>query len=821
MNRLVTRTCLMGGTALSAAFLISGPALAQQNTDSGIEEIIVTAQKREQSVQDVPIAITALTGDALQANRVMSVNDLSGLAPGLSVRPSAGGVQIPAFTIRGAVSYGVVPGSDKQVSIYLDGVYIGSPRGSIFDLPDVTRLEILRGPQGTLFGRNATAGAVSITTRDPTGEPHVKQEFTVSNYRGFRSRTSLDLPKWGPFSAYVSFVHNYRRGDIVNAGAGQVFDRSASPSGLGAQRSPYYLGTIDNNSYFAAVKFEPSDSFKMVYKFDRNEDSGTPEGTALVGYDKNVPLIGSLIDALVTSQPNPVNIASDARRPDVVNNSWAAARKQTVFGHSLTSTWQATDSIVVKNIFAFRQSSIFAPSAIDGFSTLTFTPQALAPYATFVAFSTIPGLAQAPQATQAATIGAVATGLANAGIIGQQFSVIASQSAGVSKQWSDELQVNYTSPLVDLTLGGLWFKSRDQAGGPLNMQNTLSFAPIFNGVIPLGNQGISYNRAMSIAAYVQADVHVTSQLDLTGGFRVTHDDKSGELVIGNPGALQSLPFNYKKTLPNFLLGVNYRPSDHVMVYAKYSTAFVSGGSVAGIGFEPEKAKSWEAGVKADMLDRRLRTNLALFWVKYDNYQTAQSGTSFVGLIPNANLIPTFILPQGGPVYAKGFELEVTAKPASGVLLGGSLSYTDTEFTNVNPVLAASVGATPQTFAPSLRPDWTGGLWASYESPPLFGDTTLTLRADGNWRDKLRLDSNSTRNNPVYASLAYSPASWIVNGRASLRNLDLGGVKTEVAGWVKNLTQNRAATFALINGGFEASANFQPARTYGVDLTIEF
>ncbi|HEX7853893.1 MAG TPA: TonB-dependent receptor [Sphingobium sp.] len=819
MNRLVTRTFLLGGSALATAFLVSAPALAQQNGDNGIEEIIVTAQKREQSVQDVPIAITALTGDALQANRVMNVQDLSGLAPGVTVRPSAGGVQIPSFTIRGAVSYGVVPGSDKQVSIYLDGVYIGSPRGSIFDLPDVTRLEMLRGPQGTLFGRNATAGAVSITTRDPTGEPHVKQEFTVSNYHGFRSRTSLDLPAWGPFSAYVSFVHNYRRGDIVNAGAGQVFDRSASPSNLGVQRSPYFLGTIDNDSYFAAVKFEPSDSFKTVYKFDRNEDSGTPEGTAFVGYDKNVPLIGSLIDALVTSQPNPVNIAPDARRPNVVNNSWAAPRQQTVFGHSLTSTWQASDNIVVKNIFAYRQSSIFAPSAIDGLSTLTFTQQALVPYATFAAFSQNPGLAQASPAVQGATIGAYAAALAPS--VGQQFSVIASQSAGVSKQWSDELQVNYTSPLVDLTLGGLWFKSRDQAGGPLNMQNTLAFSIISNGVIPLGNQGISYNRALSLAAYAQAEIHVTSKIDLTGGIRVTHDDKSGELVVGNAGALQTLAFNYKKTLPNFLLGVNYTPTDHVMLYAKYSTAFVSGGSVAGIPFEPEKAKSWEAGIKADMLDRRLRTNLALFWVKYDNYQTAQSGTNFVGLIPNANLIPTFILPQGGPVYAKGFELEITAKPAAGLLLGGSLSYTDTEFKDVNAILAASAGATPQTFAPTLRPDWTGGVWGQYETPPLFGDANLLLRVDANWRDKLRLDSNSARNNPVFSPLAYSPASWIVNGRAALRNLDLGGVKTEVAAWVKNLTQNRAATFALILSGFEASANFQPARTYGVDLTIQF
>ncbi|RYD95622.1 MAG: TonB-dependent receptor, partial [Sphingobacteriales bacterium] len=229
--RSTTRSCFLAGTALTAAALTATTAWAQDEAGSdfsGLGEIIVTAQKREQSLQDVPIAVTALSGDALQANRIVSVNDLSGLAPGLTVRPAPGSSSIPSFSTRGAVSYGVVPGSDKQISIYLDGVYMSSPRGSIFDLPDVQRIEMLRGPQGTLFGRNATAGAVSISTRDPSGEAQVKVSGTVGNRDNYRFALTAELPQIGPFSAYGTYAHDEFRGPVRNVGPEQVWDRSAS-----------------------------------------------------------------------------------------------------------------------------------------------------------------------------------------------------------------------------------------------------------------------------------------------------------------------------------------------------------------------------------------------------------------------------------------------------------------------------------------------------------------------------------------------------------------------------------------------------------------
>jgi iron complex outermembrane receptor protein len=810
--------CAISYAALIVASSLATTAFAQQagsDQPATLEEVVVTAQKRAQNIQDVPIAVTALNAETLQANRIATVNDLSGLAPGVTVRPSVGGVQIPSFTIRGAISYGVVPGSDKQVSIYLDGVYISSPRGSIFDLPDMERIEILRGPQGTLFGRNATAGAVSITTRDPKGEFHFHQEASIGNYDAWRVRTSIDTPQMGPFSGYVSYVHAYKRGEIENAGAGQVWDRRSSPSDLGIRRSPKWLGTIRNDSYFAALKFEPSDNFKAVYKFDHFVDDGTPEGTAFIGFDPNTPLLGQLYSALFNNQPTPFYTYPNAKRPKIVNNSFASDRDQKVTGHSLTATWNAADNITVKNIFAYRKSSIFNANPFDGWSAVSFTSQAVVPYATFIAFSTIPGLATAPPATQGAAIGQIATALAP--LIGQPFVGIASQSTGTSKQWSDELQVNYDSKLLTLTAGALWFKGDDVSGSPENMMNTPVFTPIPGGVLPPGNQGISYNKAKSIAAYAQAELHLTDQLDILGGARITQDKKSGRFVIGTAPNFTTLAFTYKKTKPNFMVGVNYKPNDDILLYGKFSTAFVSGGSVAGIDFKPETAKSWEGGVKATVLDGRLRANLALYHVTYKNFQTAQGGSSFVGVFPNAALIAVFVYPQGGPVKSKGFELDGAALLAHGLTAGYGLSYSQTKYSDVDPILIAANGG---GYSPSLRPKWTGNLFGQYETDPLFGDATLMARVDATYRGKMFLDQNRNRNIPAFAALHAADAAWVVNGRLALRNLSLGGAKAEVAVWGKNIFNDRSVTFPLIQAGF-ASATFQPARTFGADLIVDF
>lgn len=821
IHKFKTCTGLLGTTALATLAFMPTQAFAQDAGESGgLAEIIVTAQKRAQSVQDVPIAVTALTEDALVANRVTNVTDLTGLAPGVTVRTSAGGSKLPSFTVRGAVSYGVVPGSDKQVSIYLDGVYISSPRGSIFELPDVQRIEMLRGPQGTLFGRNATAGAVSIATRDPTGEVGVKASASYGNYDQTRFMGSIDLPQMGPFSGYASFVHNYKRGDIRNDGAGQVWNRTSSADSRSAKvlPSPKWLGTKDAMSYFAALKFESGD-FTTVYKFDKTEDDGTPEGTGFIGYAANAPLVGNLLTTLFNTQSTPVNMAPDGKRPKVVSNSWTIPTTQEVEGHNLTSTWQASDSLSLKNVFGYRKSYLFTSSSIDGFSALTITPQSVVPMATFFAFSTL------PPAQAAAAIPGIVQQLAP--LVGSPFIGIATQPQNRSEQISDELQANYTSDFLTATAGLLWFKGKDWTGEAL-LQNTISFLPIPGGVLQNTNVGQTYNKQESIAAYTQLEFHVTPELDIVAGGRVTRDKKSGSFAYGpTSAAITTLTFDYKKTKPNYLIGVNYQPNQDTLVYGKYSTAYVSGGNVAGLAFKPETVESFEGGVKADLWNNKVRTSLALFHAKYKHVQSAQSAVNFtqeiIDITGDPNLpssIGTFVADQG-TVKATGFEADLTAAPIDGLTVGGSLSYTDTKFEDVNPIMLSSNGG---RYIPTFRPEWTAGLWAQYDSAPINSDGAyVTLRADANWQSDMNLMQNPDL--PAYSTFATGmrevPAYWLLNGRVALRDFDLGGIRTELAVWGRNLTNERALSFALNLNNIIASGNYIPARTYGVDLTIEF
>ncbi|MBV1687828.1 TonB-dependent receptor [Novosphingobium sp. G106] len=823
MNRLQIReTALLMSSACAASALMAGTAYAQgANESTGLEDIVVTAQKREQSVQDVPIAVTALSADTLQANRVTNVGDLSGLAPGFTVRPAAGGSAIPSFSMRGAVSYGVVPGSDKEVSVYLDGVYISSPRGSIFDLPDVQRIEVLRGPQGTLFGRNATAGAVSVTTRDPSGEVGVKATATYGNQDEFRFGIGVDLPQVGPFSAYLSYIHNYRRGDIRNANAGMIWNRTASAYAPIAKvnRSPEWLGTRDSDTFFGALKFESGD-FTTVYKYDRTQDDGTPEGTGAAGIDPAFPGVGAVLRALTTTQPFPVYFAADGKRPDIVNNGWAIPKRLRVEGHSLTSTYQVSDSFSVKNIAAYRKSEIFSASALDGFSALPLTPQAALAYAPIVAASTVPGFATLPAVNQGAIVQAVASGL-----VGLPFVALATAAQSRSKQWSDELQFNYTSDFLTATVGAMYFHSQDYSAEHL-FQNTPQFSPFPGGVIPQRSAGRGSNKATSLAAYAQLEFHVTPQLDLVLGGRVTDDKKSGTFDYGTPPALKHTAFSYHKTKPNYLVGVNYKPTDDLLLYGKFSTAFVSGGTVSVITFEPETATSFEAGIKAEVLDRRLRANLAVYQVTYKHVQSAQSATNFTSQITTLTGDPALagslgtLVVDAGTIKAKGFELDLTAAPVRGLTLGGSLGYTNTKFSDVPAFLLSANGG---AYLPSLRPDWTGSLYSQFDTKPFgAGEAYLSFRGDAIYQSRMSLSQNSAL--PEYSTFlrnyAYVPAYWVFNGRVAVKEMNLGGVNTELALWGRNLTDRKYASFAL-DLKFAGGANYIPARSYGADLTIKF
>ena len=737
-----------GGASPEAATDASAPP-----QEDVLQEITVTAQRRAQSLQDVPIAITALSADALEVNRVATVADLGAVVPNLTLREVAGGIGAVSFSMRGSVSFGTVPGQDKAVGMYLDGVYLGAAFGTVFDLPNIQRLEVLRGPQGTLFGRNATAGAISVVTRDPKGVFGGSQMITRGNYDQFRSATLIDLPAWHDFSASLAYTRDERTGDMKNTGAGEVWDFSGgSGKNQGRGISPKTLGDKDQESVFVATAYEPNDALKLVYKYDWMENHYTPEGTALVA---DFGFFG------------PVDVVESAKRPKSVNNLASTPGYQTMQGHNLTVNYRIREDLSLKSVLGYRKSLLSAHTDIGGGG-----------------FETDDG----------------------------PFIRAAATASASHKQWSEEVQLVYTSDLVTLTGGALYYDGESFNGAPDGLAGPQYFTVIPGGAWPSGQRVFSRNDATSTALFAQSEWHVTKELDLVAGYRLTRDKKSGNAFNFFQGEQLEFDFDYKDTRSSYLAGVNYKLTDDMLLYGKYSTGFVSGGSVAGIDFPAETVKAWEGGLKSSFFERKLRANLALFKADYKDLQVVTAG---FGLTPSRPDINTVILPEGD-MDTYGAELELTYLALRGLTLSASGGYTHSDFSNVNPIVR------PADSHATTRPKFTSILGVSYVTQPLVGDASLSLNLSGNYKSKQYLLYQTEETlPPEYKNIGSQDGFWMLNGRMALQEIRISeSVSAEFAIWGKNLTDVREPTF-VIDFQAMASSTFERARTYGADVIIRF
>jgi iron complex outermembrane receptor protein len=770
------RARLLAGVALAAA---PAMAMAADSNVTAVQEVVVTAQKRVQNLQEVPVAVTALNQEALAANRVIDVRDLNALAPNVSVRTTVGGTNIPSFTIRGLYAQAAAPGTDKGVSLYLDGVYLGNSVGSIFQLADIQQIEILKGPQGTLFGRNATGGAISIGTRDPTGQFGVEQTFTYGNLDQFRSKTRIDLPAWGPLSAAVTYLHNERKGEVKNLGAGTTWNFGPATNGrFGLRTSPKTLGADNTEAVFAAIKLEATPDFTVTYKFDYSTSDNTPTASGSAAANFDVGALGAagvtFYQGLFAAQPNKAILTPVTdKRPKAVNNWFSTPGFTRTQGHNLTATWNVNDKISVKNILSYRTMHTFGTFQLDSQGGLVNT---LIP---------IPGT------------------------LGQPMLIYNNATEQAETQWSDEIIVNVDTELVHVTGGYIHFANRIKNGIPglgqvIGLGGGVGGQGIYPGFVLTGvPTQMSRYRVKSDAFYVQPEFHVTDQLDFVLGYRITMDRKTEHFRT----AIPFFDSTYSKDRPTYLIGLNYKVNDDIFTYAKYSTGYISGGSVSSLAYKPELSESWEAGVKSDLLDRRLRSNLALFSVKYRNLQYSATGRGINR--PDLSLI----IINAVDAKSYGFEWENTLVPVEGLTLMGNLGYTHSKISNQNPAL----GPVAQTRA-QYRPNWTGSLAAQYEVRDMPMGSRLVMRADANYRGPEWI--GGYRITPQIADATHVPGVWIINARVALSEIKVSNGTAEVALWARNLTNDKHSEFG---GTFPwyATAVYERARTYGVDVSFKF
>lgn len=314
----------------AALTTVAGPEVYAQ-ADAGLEEIVVTAQRREQRLVDVPIAITALSGSALERRGVTDVQALEGFTPNLQISPTPGNSTAAQLAIRGGVTANPALTWDPAVGIYVDGVYVGKTQGALFDLVEIDRIEVLRGPQGTLWGRNTLAGAFNIVTRKPSGDASGSAAVQLGNYGARGGRLSIDLPTIGQAKINLALATQQRDGWIDNAVTNY-------PTPPGRKASTSELNNIDNKSARLAVDLPLSESVNVAYRGDYNDIDQNASHSQL--YRSLLPFL------------TPYVSTSRQDKATVDGPSFERSKTQ---GHSLTLEWRINENNTLKSISSKRK----------------------------------------------------------------------------------------------------------------------------------------------------------------------------------------------------------------------------------------------------------------------------------------------------------------------------------------------------------------------------------------------------------------------------------------------------------------------------------
>ncbi len=759
-----------------AAFAAT-PVLAQDGSataDEGIGDIVVTAQKRSENVQDVPIAISALGSQFLASRGIDSIDKLGAVAPNVKIERAPASKTISQISIRGSVTINPAITWEPAVGLYLDGVYIAKAQGSIFDVADLERVELLRGPQGTLYGRNALAGAVNLVTRKPSGEAGGSIDLTYGSFNDRRVRGVLDLPQFGLFSVKVSGQYRKRDGliDLV----------PNSPSG--ADRAD----SIDSGSFMVQLRAQLSDAITADYTYDYSKASQDPPFSQLLRVNRN----GDPRDIFDPASPGyafggayfPLNRFTNPDRVETAAINAPAYERSRSYGHALTLTADL-GAATLKSITAYRNLAWADGLDLDGSPLPVAFTQRITDYDAF----------------------------------SQELQLTGEGAGG---------RLNYV-------LGAFYF---DEKAETLNPQT------YFGGGVDL--QSDYGSNTAAVALYAQLDYKLNEALKVTLGGRYTHENKDvrrffrvnfdagsgifSPLVVANLAYGVIPDAKYNNFSPAATLA--WEASDNVNVYARFARGFKSGGfngetnvfvaPTAGCPsgatelcnpYRPEKVDSYEVGLKTKLADGRVIFNFAAFRDEHKDMQlsvfTATTGAA--SIIRNA---------AGARI--QGLEFETVLRPVTGLTINGSLAILDPKYKSfidggVDVSANRAFPHAPKTTA-SLGFDWAvlSGGWGKLN---LYGDLSYVSKYY-TFPYPLVTPTRSDQN----AHSSQSQGRTIVNLRASVADIALGGVKAEVSGFVRNLTNEAdPSNFIDFGPGFGGIllGYFPEPRTYGVTVGVKF
>ncbi|MDX3885322.1 MAG: TonB-dependent receptor [Sphingomonas sp.] len=683
LTRSVARA-LLAGTAFMA---LAVPALAAEVAPAeaaapesaspesgGLSEIVVTATKRETNLQKTPISISVMDSKALTERHAQSLLDLGdGAIPGLRVATFEARQSALTIGIRGIVPLDAnQPAREQGVGVYIDGVYLGRQQGLNAALMDIERIEVLKGPQGTLFGRNTEGGALSIVTKGPSGEFGFRGTAGIGNYGAYNADAHLDLPEFHNFSLKVDGVVQYRDPTVKNPLPGQTGWN-------------YY----DRRGVKATLRWQPSTDFTADYSYDNGYDANSPFYSQLVNYNPLNKPAGAIA-------PLPPIVVVGDKRMDVADIGVPQQPSvDKTFGHTLHLSWKVAPEVELRSITAYREVSVEQWDNSGGAHRVPV----YAPNGNFSRYS-LAGLWQHQFSQEFQAVGSTGNLDYVAGLY--YFNEKASDDASTpsSNQWNAD-GTGYT--ILDPT-------------------------PTIRGHRSIDRASTAWSK--SYAAYGQ----LTYTPDLMGGIthltvggRYTHDNKHGELTTVN-NAPTDFTFREKNDRFDPMVTLAVDATQDINLYAKFATGYRAGGassrSLTYRSFGPEKVKSYEIGAKTELFDHMLRLNLAGYIMDRTG---SQIDFSLVTPQPNGstrNTLETINAP--GTTKIRGVEAEATLSPMQGLTLNAAYAYT---YTKIPPTLNPFSGVVQPVFI-VFTPRNTASGAVDYSVP--VGGVTARLHLDANY-----------------------------------------------------------------------------------------
>lgn len=743
---------------------------------AALEEIIITAQKREQSLSDVSASVSAIGANELLNSQTSSIESLQYLVPSISF---GNDFNFAKLFIRGIGLNSSFPGADPSVALHVDGAVIaqaGAQMGSMFDLDHV---EVLRGPQGTLYGRNATGGVVNLITAKPTEELDGYARLTAG---GPDTQVLGELALGGPITERVRarFAVRYldRDGYAVNELTGREIDDARQLSSR------------------LTVQILPSDSFELVLsgEYHQEDDASNALKFRAASFPNATAPTPPAVDLRSLAVQPGFSVASDPRN---IRANVEPINDRKTHATTLTATWGLTDVISLKSITNQRDYEAEFYQDFD--------------------VSDYPGCRQplvGPTSTCTLAPGTTRTA-------GNHWQPL------YQHQFSEELQFNFDGERLHGLLAGYYLKEY------IRIENHLGFNPNPHFSSDPADARAIFDGAMNVktwAVFGNATYDFTEKFSLKGGARYSYEERdvaSYQATAIPPAAAPvpsalGYPFRRDRDWSNFSpqLGVEFRPREGLLTYLTFAKGFKSGTSVIGEAgkefVDPEKVDSVELGLKSRLLDNRLQLNVAAF---YHEVKDAQFQFTFPQAAP-----PNFTteMRNAAQIEGKGVEFEASWRPTKGFTLDTSIAWLDSKFTEFlapNPLNAAGYSAAPGA-APledlsgnttRMSPEWSANLHPSYEFS-LGNGGTLALAANAVYKGK---QYHTEFNDERLSSEEYT----IVDANVLFTS---PGERYTVNLWGKNLTDEFvwAGSYAVASTR-TIGGTLLPPRSYGVTVGVRF